>query len=172
MRVVAIWDQQREKRDAKPIELAMHIDQPPVRDERISLFDSDESDDPPVIVPEATVSLAEDDDDAVFVTPLEEDASFGREREGGAPGQPCVSCRPVEPDAVYTDSLGALIERDGVQIVFPTPGAIMRWLRERVFNRVIKRIDAKTPRRQDAKTPRRQDAKTPGEGPAKKDDKG
>ena len=112
-RLFAIWDQERKERKASPIELAKHVDKPPVRDERIALFDSEDAEDAAVVVPEAAVSLAVEDDDAVFVQPLDEEALSGRMR---------VSCRPAEQDEVHLDSLGDLIERDGVRIVFPTPG--------------------------------------------------
>ncbi len=58
-----------------------------------------------------------------------------------------VSVRRVADNAreAYTDALGALIERNGVQFDFPTPMAVVRWARERIFNRAIKSIDAKVP---------------------------
>lgn len=152
-RLMASWDRKTSTALNEPISLEKHVNKPPVRDDRITLFESGNTALPGYVrrAPQmAPVSIAvadtdELDDDCVFADVLDEDEDVippgGEYRsESGATG------KSDQRFDARVDPLRALMERGGgVRLNSPGPGAVVEWLRESFANSLIRSVDARAP---------------------------
>lgn len=134
-RLLASWDRKPSTDPPDPVSLEKHVNRPPARDDRITLFELEESATPgavriaPPTVPVSRVASSEE-------SIANQDK---RNRGGGVPERSCSVDARKEP-------LKALMERDGgVQLHVPGPGAVVEWLRESFANSLIRSVDAKAP---------------------------
>jgi hypothetical protein len=145
-RLMASWDRETSTEKREPISLEKHVNRPPVRDDRIALFESGDTAGPGrtrVAPPTAPMSVRvheddELDDDCVVAELLAEDFADPAE---GAVSRGVRATDVRRPDA-RVEPLRALMERDGgVHVSLPTPTAVLRWVLESVSNRLIRSVD-------------------------------
>jgi hypothetical protein len=148
-RLLASWDRETSTERREPVQMKKHVNRPPVRDDRITLFETGETVGPcrvPATPPTAPMNVIGKNEKSVVTDGKSADHDEQKKKAA------TVDLR-AEP-------LEALLERDGgVQIQFPTPGAVVQWLRESFANSLIRSVDASAPKgdKQPARKTKRRD---------------
>lgn len=135
-RLLASWDRETSTERREPVQMEEHVNRPPVRDDRITLFETGETVGPgrvPATPPTAPMKIIGKKGKSAVTDGKSADHDEQKKKE------PTVDPR-AEP-------LEALLERDGgVQIHFPSSGGVLQWLRESFANSLIRSVDASAPK--------------------------